>query len=463
MKNKKRRILSILSLLCTFLLVGCGKDNIDTTTSKPDKEQTAVTTENTFFTKEEDVPRHEDGRAIVTLSSFIVNDELSSAVVAFNQSNSEYYVEILSADRGTSVSDYWDRENIEIAAGKGPDLFSKNSNTVFMTYIEKDLIEDLAPYIERDINKEDYLENSLYAYAKDGKVYAVEPYFSVSFLAGSKEMLGDRTGWNLAEVTAIIEAHPELITFESYSSPGGFLHNYLGHSAVDYTDYEKIKACIEFDKAYSKDLPNNTPDIPGQTVLVTNVDLRSPLGWADCEALYQQDLTPIGYVNEQQEGIIHSSIGLSINANSKQKEGAWAFLRFLLSEEYQREIKPNYYFSPLKALLEEQIEYYSKPITNTFYVEELGQEITTTQNHTLSRASGANYMETVEIECMTAEQLQTVRDLVARSKVNCFNWDETAIQIITEEADAYFNDKRSLEDVMANIKNRMDLYVSEQQ
>lgn len=450
----KIKIFVCLFSLCLF--TGCSQSSCDLESDSPQAVVAGTQA------SEVDIPLHEDGRAIVTLSVYFKTDDIATAVAAFNKTNPDYYVELLTADSSTSAGDYWDRERIEIMAGKGPDIFTKNANTDFMAYVEKGVIEDLAPYIERDIAQEDYLESSLYAYAHEGKVYAIEPNFSISLLAGSKKILGDSTGWNLEEMLQIMKEHPQILAFESYSSPGSFLRDYLTFGSVDYTDYAAIRACIEFDKAYSKELPVDIPAIPGESVLVTNEDLRSIIGWADCEALYGQELIPIGYVNEQKEGILHSSIAWSINSASKQKEGAWAFLKFLLSEEYQRESHSGYRFSPLKAIFEEQLEFYSKPITNTFYVEELDQTFTTTQNHTLSRASDITN-GIIEIECMTEQQLQTVVNMIDSAKVNCFTWNQTAIQIITEEAQVYFNDKRSLDDVMVNIQNRMDLYMSEKQ
>lgn len=464
MKSLLHKYLHLFPLLLLCLFTGCGQIASDSGTDNTlfPKAGSKTDSQNTAASSSEDVLFHEDGRAIVTLSVFYKTDEIATAVAAFNKTNPDYYVELLTADSSSSVSDYWEREQIEIMAGKGPDIFTKNAQSAFMAYVEKGVIEDLAPYIERDINKEDYLESSLYAYEHEGKVYAIEPNFSISFLAGSKEIFGDSTGWNLEEMIQIMKEQPEILAFESYSSPGSFLRDYLAFGSVDYTDYDAIRACIEFDKAYSKELPADVPATPGESVLVTNEDLRSLIGWADCEALYGQELTPIGYVNEEKKGILHSSIAWSINSASQQKEGAWAFLKFLLSEEYQRESYSGYRFSPLKVIFEEQLEFYSKPITNTFYVEELGETFTTTQNHTLSRASGANN-DIIEIECMTEEQLQTVVDMIERAQINCFTWDQTAIQIITEEAQAYFNDKRSLDDVMTNIQSRIDLYMSEKE
>lgn len=462
MKNTSHRYLIkiLLPLLILCLFTGCRRasSSPESMGTQSDSNIGGTTSQDTTA----DTPLHEDGRAIVTLSVFYETDDITTAVAAFNKTNRDYYVEILTADNNTSAEDFWDRERIEIMAGKGPDLFTKNAHTEFMTYVEKGVIEDLAPYIERDINKEDYWENSLYAYEYEGKVYAIENYFTISFLVGSKDLFEDASGWNLKQAMQLMEAHPEVLTFKSYSSPGSFLRDYLAFGAVDYTDYDAIRRCIEFDKAYSKELPISTPVIPGKSVLVTGEDLQSIIGWADYEALYGQELSPIGYVNEQKEGILHSSIAWSINAASKQKEGAWAFLKFLLSVEYQREYLSGSPFSPLKAIFMEQLEFYSKPITTTFYSEELDETITITQNHTLSRASGT-LGEIIEIEQMTEKQLQTVVDMIESAKVNCFTWDQTAIQIITEEAQAYFVNQRSLDDVMANIQNRMDLYMSEKE
>lgn len=189
----------------------------------------------------DDLPRSEDGRLLVTLSDFSPGMEIKEAVTAFNQSNPDYYVEILTGEIGQSVTDYWDREMIELSTGKGPDLFSKTLNFYFNTYIEKGIIEDLMPYIERDLNPEDYLESSLYAYAKDGKVYALESGFAITTLIGSKEILGDRTGWTFDEMKEVMDAHPEITVFENHTMDvGEFLRVYLVQGSSIYTDYENV-------------------------------------------------------------------------------------------------------------------------------------------------------------------------------------------------------------------------------
>ncbi|MBQ9143012.1 MAG: extracellular solute-binding protein [Lachnospiraceae bacterium] len=484
--NITRKFLPGCFLLLTLLLTGCGQEpaasvndptaqttqTYATSTQVPEAADSEDFSFGNLFSQEEDIPRHEDGRAIVTLSIFYASSEIETAVVAFNESNSEYYVELLTAEEGTTAGDYWERELVEISTGKGPDLFTKTLQTSFLTYIQKGVIEDLTPYIERDLQKEDYVESSLYAYARDGKVYAIESGFSVVFPAGSEDILGNRTGWNFTEMQEIMESQPQLQIFESTygSNVGDFLRDYLCYGGNDYTDYDTLRECLAFDKAYGKGLPDDIPAIPGDNVLVEQIIMDDALDWADYEALYARRLTPIGFVSDRESGILHEGFGWSINAASKQKEGAWAFLRFLLSEEYQRKYVQN--FSPLKELLEEQLRFYSTPLTYTFYDEKTKQEYTYTTGHTLPRTTSATEVTpayvaehgtaSIVIDCMSAEQLETVRRLIDNSRTACFDWDATAQNIIFEEAEYYFNDERSLDEVMSIIENRMNIYLAEQ-
>ena len=414
----------------------------------------------------DEIPPREDERTVITLS--VMNPyNISHAVTAFNNANPDYYVEIITCPEGVSAQDYWARETLEIMAGNGPDIFTKNQQSTFMTYVNKGVIEDLAPYIERDIQVEKYLPESLYAYEYNGKVYGIESDFTLSLLVGSKEIFGDTTGWTLEEAMEIMEQSPELLAFDNMGTPGYILKRLLSYGNVAINDYTTIRSCMEFDKMYSKALPADTPAIPGQTILVVQELIKSPIAWADMEALYAQELTPIGFINEQQEGIRHESTAWSINAASENKEGAWEFLKFLLSEEYQRQKIKDYQsfgFSPLKSLVEEQLEFYSKPLVTTSYVDpDTGETVVYTQAHPLSRAMCSPYSSAGEIEYMSEEQLQMIETLIERSKINCFSWDEIGRKIISEEAQVYFNDGCTLDDAMRNIQNRIDLYVSETQ
>ncbi len=473
--NTFKKLLAGNCLILTLLLSGCGHELTDSTTNHAEHADTAdvstiqtdtITTPSqqetslpeNLFTQEDNVPRHEDGRALVTISAIGLTQEIQEAIVVFNKSNPDYYVEVY----GTDIENYWEREMIELSTGKGPDLFCKTLQDSFVTCAEKGLMVDLMPYIERDLNPEDFLECSLYAYAKDSKVYALEASFSITTLLGDKDILGERTGWTFAEMNALMKAHPALKVFQNhYLGTGEFLRSYLFQGNAGYTDYEILKEVIAFDKTYKGPLPDDVMEIPGETVMVVQAIIDDALDLVDYETLYDKELTTIGYVNAERTGNYHEGFGWSINSASRQKEGAWAFLRFLLSEEYQREYVTS--FSPLKAVFEEQLAYYATPITETLFIEEIGEEVTITREHTLKRATNALYGQSASVDCITEKQLQTIRNLVESSRPNCFSWDENARKIISEEADYYFNGQRDLDAVVSAIENRMNIYLSETQ
>lgn len=461
---------SILFFICCLIILLCSCSKSETELSPEGKGGQSL-----FQDSDEAPALSEDGRIIVTLSVYSPDEATRQAVMAFNETNPDYYVELLFGIDVTEVqsinrisaTDYWNREMLEIFAGKGPDIFTKTLQSSYNEYVEKGVMEDLTPYINRDLNPDDYLASSLYAYAKDGKIYALESGFVLSLSVGNRKILGERKGWTFAEMKNFMQTNPQIHIYENSSGGvGDLLRQYLSKGNPDYTDFKTLRSCISFDKSHAKRLVQGEPTKPGENVMVTDIVISNPLDWADYDVLYGNILTPIGFIDEVNTGVFHDGFGWSINAASKQKEGAWAFLKFLLSEEYQRQYNTSQ-FSPLKCLLEEQFNYYSTPIAGSYFDSKL-QEMVSYQGHLLPIASQAHmqqngYWKDIYIECLTPEQIQLVRDLIDRSRPISATHDATLNDIILEEADAYFKDSRSLDDVMQNIENRVTLYLEERE
>ncbi len=469
----KKYITLLLSFTfyCLFL-TGCNQSP-----HISDKEITSPSGVETSLTSQEIPSTHEDGRKVVTLSVYLPGEDIRQAVIAFNETNPDYYVELLCGDKDMntpsinriSATDYWNQETLEIFAGKGPDIFTKTLHSSYNSYIDKGVMEDLMPYIERDLDPNDYLESSLYAYAREDKIYALESGFSLALSVGSKDIFGDMEGWTFSEMQKILKENSHISVYRndySVSGAGSFLSDYLAYGNPDYTDFETLRKCIEFDKNRCLRLAEGEKVILGENVLVENITLSNALEWADYEALYEKELTPVGYIDEQNTGIFHNGFGWSINTASKQKEGAWAFLRFLLSEEFQREYNTSQ-FSPLKCLLEEQLDYYSTPIEASYFDMELNDTVSY-KGHILKKASNEYwrqhlYWKDIYIEGLSEEQIRQIHELINRSRPISSTYDATLNTLIQEEASAYFNNSRSLDDVMKNIENRVTLYLAEQE
>lgn len=127
----------------------------------------------------------------------------------------------------------------------------------------------------------------------------------------------------------------------------------------------------------------------------------------------------------------HKSI--AINANSKVKQEAWKFIKFLLSEDVQTQPKLQG-FSVNKSVNEKNLE-------------ELAAKGSVASN------SGTNVP-------VTAEGIQTLKQMIANA--NIFITDDGKIQsIVAEEAKASFSGQKSVDEVAKLIQNRVTTYLNE--
>lgn len=146
---------------------------------------------------------------------------------------------------------------------------------------------------------------------------------------------------------------------------------------------------------------------------------------------------------------LHARGTLAVNAASPQKEGAWAFLRYLLGEEAQAvsdHVPVNR--AALGAWLERQLEEVAdgkEMALGRAYIDEdeivRDSKVYTAADMTDERL--AEYMETLE----------DVRVLPHRTG--------PVMDIIYEEAGAYLGGGKSIEDVTGAIRNRVQLYLDE--
>lgn len=376
-------------------------------------------------------------KKIVTLDIGKPSLQMQEAIDRFNVENDKYCIEVVD---NTGVSDVFSVRAAKLTAGDGPDIFVAGSDTHFQEFVEKGVLEDLKPYIEADLNEEEYLTNLLYAYEIDGKVYAIETEFQISGMIGAKEMFGDMEGWTPQEAIAMMEAHPEIERFENAEPIDVFRDLWL-FGGMEMTDYAMLRECILFAEKYGKVLDNYELVAPGVNVLVERANLRTPLSLQQMESEFGE-ICFIGYPHVDRSGLSTGNGGLSINAASPNKEGAWAFLRFLLEEEYQSGLEGC--FSVRKDVFEQKLAEYSVAPTFEVYIPETGETVTVEGDAQLTEEEAA-YIEKLARSCISTS-----------GEVNYGAWE-----IIYEEAGAYFAGDKSIDAVMDAIENRVDLWMKE--
>ena len=89
------------------------------------------------------------------------------------------------------------------------------------------------------------------------------------------------------------------------------------------------------------------------------------------KATFGEDITLIGFPSDNKQGsAISADLSFAISSKSKNKDGAWEFLRYYLTDEYQDSISYNWPISlkRLEAMGEEAMQ---KP----YYEDENGNKI----------------------------------------------------------------------------------------
>ena len=332
--------------------------------------------------------------------------DISGFVARFNAQSAEYYVETTDLTAAFTVID--------------------------------DRLLDLYALIDAEFSREDFV--ALRAFESGGALYSVAPCFDVSTYVGLERLVGEGTGWTFEDYSALAASlSPGQKLFE-LMSPEIFLKNSLNSflpTVMDYSAAEcsftdgRFEALLE--QAASAKTAEQT-DVAGlvgrftsgETVLMDSV-LHGVYDLAALENTAGGSVTAIGWPTQGGEcgSELLASSDIAICA-AGDTAGAWAFLKFCLSD----------------AQLQEQLATTSFPISRAALEARLA-ECQARQEDAMSAAQ--------------AEKLRALLDaLVYKSAA-----DYSVTGIVLEEAGAYFAGERSSAETAELVQDRISTYLSE--
>lgn len=425
------------------------------------------------FTKVD--PKDIKDKKVITLACAGLDWDIRNSVVKFNKSNEEYRITIQDyASVYNSESDYEagiTRLNTDIASGKVPDILVINDSMPVESYISKGLFEDLKPYIEKDeeLDITNYMPNVLEAYSVDGKLYRLVPYYTINTLIAKTSDVGQERGWTVQDVNELMSTKPEDAMFLNYVDRRTMLLYCMSSAGDQYVDWENGTCSFDTDSFiemldFLKQFPETIGDDMYTDEYWENYDsmwregkvvamMYNVSGFRDYQYVQQgtfgEPVTMIGYPTGNGDGsAIMPALQMAMSAKSSCKEGAWQFLRYYLTDEYQDAVT---YGLPLsiKKLDSMGEESMKKPT----YTDENGNEVESEDYYYLGGVE-------IPINPMTKEEVENFKKTLY-SFNQVYNYDENLIQIIEEEAAAFFNGQKSAKDVAAIIQSRVKIYVNE--
>lgn len=367
---------------------------------------------------------------------------LCRCVAEFNKQNSEYYVTLRPwIEEQESYRDYCTQIQMEISAGKGPDVVS-DIIVDLSAYAQNGYLESWEKYL--DLSDDVFFGAALEAGKVEGVTYGVPIAFTLETMFVDKALAEGKDSWTLRQFMEYAQAvQPETLIGMERAWDNLYYIAFLDEESKTFVDWEKGECyfdsegfieLLEFSKQYQN--TGSSLDYYGgyflqsgkRLAVITSIGnvqfyLNEYIGYGD-------EISFIGYPVEAGSGNYISGTYYALNSKSKNKDGAAAFMQYLLSQEVQNVMTEEKFPVRREAL--------SKSIANA---KEEDEDISTFT--------------------LTDRYEDVLWNLLNNAKPKGRRYS-AILNILYEETGAYFDGNRSAAEVAKFVQNRVQLYLDEQ-
>lgn len=418
-------------------------------------------------------------RTLITLAGTAFDFWIHDWAEQFNKENQEYYVVIEKPAFDLTMqseNEFVERMGVEIATGGGPDIICGGMLTDAYGLIEKGGLVDLTPYMEAaGMKAEDYFPATFNHWRYGDGIYGAITWLDPRGMAMSQAVLsGGVAPKDVESLVNDLYHFPEKARASQYSSANSILAIFLKYSkslckTVDWEngscDFsgELFAKILEICKRYGDNRNEEVPEI------WVSMDDNTLYIRDTAEELLGMGMVPVWYMfDEGCYPVINPYKIMGINSNSPNKEGAWAFLSYILSEEVQLETARHCY---------DNVLVYGYPASRTAFETVAAEELAEGSIGTTKMSNGvvnpfykAGQQEIRDLNWdadayhalydLTEADVEEVRWILENAKPQPI-YTEAVVEIVREEAGAYFAGDKSIEQVCKVIQNRVQLYLEE--
>lgn len=426
-------------------------------------------------------------KEIITMACVNYDYQVVDQLLKFNRANDKYRIELKDYSEYNTDEDYTlglTKLNTEILAGNVPDILGI-SGLNYTQLASKGLLEDLYPYIDADeeLNRDDFFQNVLGAMEVNGKLCVTVPTFVIDAVAGAAKVVGDEPGWTYDELKAALATMPEGCTvLDQYTTKGDILQSCLALDMDNFVDWgtgecrfdsEQFIDLLEFANSFPTDFDwenyeySEEDDLTlrlsqGRQMLIrTSVYSIEDLMYNNYEQYFGGDMTYIGFPTTSGTGNMISSLrsGYAMSAKSEYKDVIWQFLRTFFMEEYQED---SWSLPSSRKVFEKKLEdactiQYQKDENDNYLLDDDGEKIPIVRARVYNPATGGDEA----VYCLSEEQAAKLTELI-ESTTKVANYDSDIYDIVSEQAQAYFEGQKSAEEVARLIQSKANIVVNEQ-
>lgn len=414
---------------------------------------------------------------------------LGNQVISFNRQSNEYRIVMNDYSKFNSENDWQAGQtqfNLDITTGKIPDIMILASDMPIKSYTQKGLLADFYKFMDNDpdFSKDILLDCVKKPFEVNGKLYRIVSNFNIQTLIGKSSVVGDKPGWTVDEMLALLAKYPEgtALTDDTYglNSRTYMFQLLLMANLNNFVDYEK--ATCNFNSPefidllkYVASLPEGTDrdnminddysyysqnrikDWREERTLLKNDYLSSYSSYLQAKAAFGNvDITLKGFPTSKGNGsVLVAQYSYAIAERSLCKDGAWQFIKYLLSDDAQDSMR-RYSWPATKAGLEqmakqEMEQYYVFYSSGWSSSSQPFDENTSTSNWDGEEGTPGH---------LTEEDVKLVNDFI-NSITNSVDYDQKMLEIILEEAEICFAGDKSAEETAKVIQSRLAIMISE--
>lgn len=417
-----------------------------------------------------DIPQ----KTVLSLGTVDLDDNLRAALVDFNRTNANYRINLVDYGVYNTDEDYTlgsKQMEMDIVSGNCPDLIDL-SGVNAANLNSKGVLANLSELLNHDetLSETDLMDGPLRAFRKDGTLYGIPYAFGFETLYGSVELLGERKSWTPQEMLEVLEGLNEDVQVMDHATQSDFLVTILYNNLESFVDYGtascsftsdafknllRASACLPA-AIEEPDEPEDGPDVKLE-LQQGNILLRTESVY-DTDAIRgflklfipENGIVNIGYPVESGVGaVLNIQGGIGISDTCQEKDGAWAFIRSLLTDDFQTDqwqlpVTVSAFDKVMKELQEPEY-YIDMDSGEKVFVDSIG------------------YIGITEYRLgdITDADIQEFKDYINGITHISTNADSDLLNIVMEEAAAFFVGDKTEDEVADLIQNRVNIYLGE--
>lgn len=385
------------------------------------------------------------------------NPLLMDYVSKFNRRSETYRVTVRLHEANETGQEFIDKLQMELAAGRGPDLLM-NGQIDAADMARNGYLQELTDIFD---DGDGFWAAAMECGKIDGVTYGIPYAGQLFFSTYSQKLTGGRESWTIREFMQAVKASDaEILQYGLSGADIVFYYGLLDNENAELIDWANGESHLTEDLfleilafAYRYADRGQIPQEEvgealreGRIAAVGSVCLElSELNYR--EACFEGEPANIGFPRSEGNGIYVTPNMLFVNAGSKGKDGAYEFLRFLVSEEGQRRYVERNRSGGGVSLM---------PIRLDILDEMTAQEMRKAGETTARSATGVLFVK----DGFTQEQKERFDRLLEKAEPG--NWHAAEIMsIVYEELEPYFAGQRTAAEAAANLDNRVQLYLDE--